>query len=234
MRGFKPDSSASLQQQLERFAGDAVLGVIQKQSGGPGSHALAAFRILGEQFAQMQALDFFVVCSERLPRRTLRQRFDNRLCAHGLILKFQPGALFTICCASLTMVLKCIFSRKLSVSTPPNLNSRKALVKLADFLTPAPVHDKFRCTRLVVVGWLQKFPQDLAMIAPPGPSPSVGSQSPEPRKYPAISPPPRDIGQWLRPRFAATPAMQSEALDNPSSGVVAATATGRETPLRAR
>ena len=66
-----------LQQQLERFVGDAVLRVIQEQSGGLEGHSLPALGIGGEQFLEVQAFDFPVMRRERFPGRALGERFED-------------------------------------------------------------------------------------------------------------------------------------------------------------
>ena len=47
-----------LKQELEGLVGDAILRVIEEQAHRLGRHALAAFRIGGKKFSEMQALDF--------------------------------------------------------------------------------------------------------------------------------------------------------------------------------
>jgi hypothetical protein len=44
-------------QKFQRLRGDAVLRVIEVDPGGVGGHLLAAPRIIGEQFSQMQIAD---------------------------------------------------------------------------------------------------------------------------------------------------------------------------------
>ena len=56
-----------LQQELEGFVGDAVLGVIQEEARRLRGHALAAFRVSREELPQMQLPGLLVVRRERLP-----------------------------------------------------------------------------------------------------------------------------------------------------------------------
>jgi hypothetical protein len=65
-----------LQEQLERLVGDAILGEVQKQSGGFGGESLAAFGVVSEQFSQGQFLDLFVMRGEGFPSRALGEWFD--------------------------------------------------------------------------------------------------------------------------------------------------------------
>ena len=78
--GVDPPAQAGflgqLEQQFERLVGDAVLRIIQKKARRLGRQALAAFRVVGEQFPQMQLLDLLVVGGEGFPGRSLGERFD--------------------------------------------------------------------------------------------------------------------------------------------------------------
>jgi hypothetical protein len=58
-----------LDEEPERFVGDAVLGKIEKQTGGFGRHAFAALRIIGEQFPEVKSRDFRVMSGEGAPCR---------------------------------------------------------------------------------------------------------------------------------------------------------------------
>ena len=50
-----------LQQQLQGLVGDAVLGIIEEDADCLGGKTLAALRVVGEQLAQMDFTDLFVV-----------------------------------------------------------------------------------------------------------------------------------------------------------------------------
>ena len=66
-----------LQEELERFVGDAVFGVVEEDAEGFQTQALAALRILGEELAQVQRLHLGEVGFEGLPGGFLTER------AHG-------------------------------------------------------------------------------------------------------------------------------------------------------
>ena len=53
MRDCRPDSSASADEKLEGFVGDAVLRVVQEEAHRLGRHPLAALGIIREEIAQM-------------------------------------------------------------------------------------------------------------------------------------------------------------------------------------
>ena len=76
-----------LQEQLERLVGDAILGVIQKQSTGFDRECLAAFGVFSEQFSQRPFLDFLVMRGEGLPSRALGEWFDR--CFHNCDFSFR-------------------------------------------------------------------------------------------------------------------------------------------------
>jgi hypothetical protein len=61
-------------EQSDRFIGDAVLRVVEVNTGGFGAQARAPARIFGEELPQMQITDRCAMCFERLPRRALCQR----------------------------------------------------------------------------------------------------------------------------------------------------------------
>jgi len=65
-----------LDQQLDGPVGDPILGVIQVKVRRLRRQALAACRVIGEQFPQMQLLQFLVMGAEGLPGRALGQLFD--------------------------------------------------------------------------------------------------------------------------------------------------------------
>ena len=56
-----------LEQQLERFVGDPVLGVIEIDPGAFGIHPLATIRIVGEELAEMERFDRLIMDFEGLP-----------------------------------------------------------------------------------------------------------------------------------------------------------------------
>ena len=63
-----------VQQQPQRFVGDAILGVIEVEAGGFGRESLAAPGIVGEKLPQVPMPHRFVMRLQRFPRRALRQR----------------------------------------------------------------------------------------------------------------------------------------------------------------
>ena len=71
-----------LNQKFKRFVGNAVLRVIQVEADRLGCQTIAAFRVIGEQFSQMQPLQLFVMVGESLPGRSLGKRFDAAGCTH--------------------------------------------------------------------------------------------------------------------------------------------------------
>ncbi len=75
------------QQQRERLVGDAVLRVVEVETGGLGSEALAALRILGEERAEVERADLLVVGVERLPGRSCGERNGR----HRDSLSIAPG-----------------------------------------------------------------------------------------------------------------------------------------------
>src|SRR5271166_4861119 len=60
-----------LKEELKGLIGDPVLRIIEEDSYGLGRQALATFRVIREQLAEMQVLDLRVVCLERFPCRKL-------------------------------------------------------------------------------------------------------------------------------------------------------------------
>ena len=68
-----------LDQQFEGLVGDAVLRIIQVEARRLDRQTLAAFRVIGEQFAQMQPFHLLVVGGEGLPCRPLGEWFDDCL-----------------------------------------------------------------------------------------------------------------------------------------------------------
>jgi hypothetical protein len=56
-----------LEQQFERLVGDAIFGIVQKQSGGFCGKPFAAFGVLRKKFSQVQFLDFLAVRGEGFP-----------------------------------------------------------------------------------------------------------------------------------------------------------------------
>ena len=86
-----PGLLGQLDQQPQRFVGDAVLGVVEVQSGRFGREALAAPRFIGEQLAQVNPGDLGVVLLERLPGGTLTERY-GRHCSF-LQVVVRPGPL---------------------------------------------------------------------------------------------------------------------------------------------
>jgi len=58
-------------QQLQGLVGDAILGIVEEETGGLGCEVLAAFRVLGEKVAKMEFADSFTVRCESFPCRTL-------------------------------------------------------------------------------------------------------------------------------------------------------------------
>ena len=64
-------SAGELDEQPERLVGDAVLRIVQEETGALGDQPLAAIRILGEEVAQVPLPDLGVVLLESLPGRLL-------------------------------------------------------------------------------------------------------------------------------------------------------------------
>ena len=64
-------------EELERVIGDPVLRVIQEQPDGFDRHSLAALRVIGEKFSEMQLADFFVMRGEGFPGAALGQGFQS-------------------------------------------------------------------------------------------------------------------------------------------------------------
>ena len=58
-----------LQQERERFAGDAMLRIIEIDADGLDGHSLAARSVVSEEFSEMQLADLRVVGFERFPSR---------------------------------------------------------------------------------------------------------------------------------------------------------------------
>src|SRR5262245_49111538 len=69
-----------LQEQFESFVSDAVLGVIQVEPHGLCCHALAALRVIGKQFSEMQVADILMMGLKGLPCLTFSEWLD--LCCH--------------------------------------------------------------------------------------------------------------------------------------------------------
>ena len=71
--GVNPGSQAGflgqLQEQLEGFVGDAILGVIQVEAHGLGGHPLAAAGIVLKEFPEMQLPNLLIVGFQGLPGR---------------------------------------------------------------------------------------------------------------------------------------------------------------------
>ena len=71
--GVNPGSQAGglgqLQQQLEGFVGEAILGVIQVKARGLGGHPLAAAGIVPKEFPEMQLPNLLIVGFQGLPGR---------------------------------------------------------------------------------------------------------------------------------------------------------------------
>ena len=76
MRAAQVGFLGQVDEQLQRLAGDAVLGVIQKQSRRRSGQAFAALRVGGEKLAQVQLADFFLVGGQGFPRGTLGEGFE--------------------------------------------------------------------------------------------------------------------------------------------------------------
>ena len=62
-----------LQQQLEAFAGDAILRVVEVDPDGLGRHPLAALGIVGEQLPEMEVPGLPIIGLKSLPSRAVRE-----------------------------------------------------------------------------------------------------------------------------------------------------------------
>jgi hypothetical protein len=60
-----------LDEPIESFSGDTILGVVEKDSGTLGYHLLAAFRVIGEKLPQMEVFDLWIMLFEGFPRPSL-------------------------------------------------------------------------------------------------------------------------------------------------------------------
>ena len=67
IRARKPDFFGEVQQQIERFIGDAVLRIIEVNPRRLDRETLASLGVFREQLAHMQPLDLAVVRGERIP-----------------------------------------------------------------------------------------------------------------------------------------------------------------------
>ena len=74
----QPGFLCELEQQLDRLVRDAVLRVVEEQTGGLHRQALTALRIIGEQFTEMQRFDFLRVLRKSFPGRTPDQGCHDR------------------------------------------------------------------------------------------------------------------------------------------------------------
>ena len=61
--------ASELQQQLQRFVGDAVLGVVEIEPGRLDGQPLAAGRIVGKELPQVDVFEFLIVLLRATPRR---------------------------------------------------------------------------------------------------------------------------------------------------------------------
>src|SRR5207253_6165130 len=66
-----------LQEELERFVSDAILGVIERDAHSFNGETLAAFGILGEELPEMQFPHVSIVGFERLPGPACRKRLNG-------------------------------------------------------------------------------------------------------------------------------------------------------------
>ncbi len=66
-----------LQQQLQRFVGDAVLGIVEIEARRLDRQLLAAVRIVGEQLLQLQVLRCLIMFLKQLPGRAPAQRWPT-------------------------------------------------------------------------------------------------------------------------------------------------------------
>ena len=64
---LRPDSSASCDEELEGFVGDAVLGVVEEEAGGFGGEAGAAGGVGGEEVAELLGAEVVGVLLEGDP-----------------------------------------------------------------------------------------------------------------------------------------------------------------------
>src|SRR5208337_1248917 len=123
--GVNPGSQAGflgqLQKQLEGFAGDAILGVIQVKAHSLGGHALAAAGIVPKEFPEMQLPNLLIVGFQGLPGRASGEWCHARchVRAPFVLPRSRPdpdylSELFTIRWASVTMASKWAWSLKLS------------------------------------------------------------------------------------------------------------------------
>ena len=79
--GFDPVAQTGFfgqtDEEFERIVGDAVLRVIEEQAFCFYGHPLAALRVIGEEFSQMQLAGYFMVFGEGFPCATLGQWFQG-------------------------------------------------------------------------------------------------------------------------------------------------------------
>src|SRR5262249_43043289 len=72
--GSETSSLSELNQQGERFASDAVLGVIQENASGLGGHTFTALWVVAEKVTEMEVADFLVMCCQGFPCLALGER----------------------------------------------------------------------------------------------------------------------------------------------------------------
>ena len=73
-----------LQEEFERFIGDAVLGVIEVDADRLGGKALSAFGVVREELSEVHLSDHWEMGFECLPRRALSEWCD--VCGHAVLL----------------------------------------------------------------------------------------------------------------------------------------------------
>ncbi len=62
--------------QLDRFSGDAVLGIVENETGGLDGHLLRALRVIRKELPQMQFANLLVMRLETFPCLALGERSD--------------------------------------------------------------------------------------------------------------------------------------------------------------